>query len=536
MKTKLKIFKFIALFALFNSFYSCQEDEISIESDKKTFDLKTSRVSIGQVINEINSQDFKQKLQNKNFDSSISNSLLRSSDSEVYFIKKEKDDELTTYILHLHSYSQSKPYFLKLIITQNNNETERMGYIKYIPTSPISIIDMTTFSGEVQILDNNYEVNATSNYLNGVKQENVQNNNSQNRIICTDEIIITEVKCSHGGNHGVGQSCNNGLVNDAHYVISIFTRCTGDRTTPTQIIEDYGNGNPSLGAGGSINEVLSNILSPEELTWWNNATQEQKQPILDYINPNINNGDAWIYTKEAIKTIVHDGEVDFENKIMIDSTFKNNQKAMCVYNKMRTINSFNKALAPFEGENPNAFIKLKTEILPNDIRAETSEPDSNNIIEIKINDCANCTNGINYQPNTLIAQTIIHEIIHAEFFRQIIEAVGNGTYSTDYDEVVNALKNSKYQKLANYIQTKEDWSHNYMAEQFRRAIARVTQQFDTNIEVTGIPLPLYTNLAWRGLDEIDVTSWMELPIEIRNSIHNTIDTFTLNNSNQPCQN
>ncbi|WP_445712156.1 hypothetical protein [Flavobacterium sp.] len=147
MKTKLKIFKFIALFTLFNSFYSCQEDEILIESDKKNFELKTSRVSIKQVINEINSQNFKQKLLNKNFDSSISNALLRTSDSEIYFIKKERNDELTSYILHLNSYSQLKPYFLKLIITKNNDETERMGYIKYIPTSPATILDMATFSG-----------------------------------------------------------------------------------------------------------------------------------------------------------------------------------------------------------------------------------------------------------------------------------------------------------------------------------------------------------------------------------------------------
>lgn len=111
MKKKLKIFKFIALFALFNSFYSCQEDEILIESDKKSFHLKTSRVSINQVLNEINSIEVKENLQNKNFRSSINNSLLRSSDTVVYFIKKEKNNELTSYILNLNSYSQLKPYF-----------------------------------------------------------------------------------------------------------------------------------------------------------------------------------------------------------------------------------------------------------------------------------------------------------------------------------------------------------------------------------------------------------------------------------------
>ena len=242
-------------------------------------------------------------------------------------------------------------------------------------------------------------------------------------------------------------------------------------------------------------------------------------------------------TEEIIMNSCNGGSVDFDNKIIIDPSFENNQKAMCVYNKMRTIDGFNKALAPFEGENPDAFIRLKAATLDDDVRAETKEPDANNIIEITINNCATCINGINYQPNTLLAQTIIHEVIHAEFFRQIIEAIGNGTYSTDYDEVVNALENSKYQKLSNYIKTKEDWSHNYMAEQFRRAIGRVTQEFNTGIFVDSnqTPLPLYTSLAWRGLDEFDVTAWTNLSPQVQYDIHNSINNFTINNSNQTCQ-
>ena len=54
MKTKLKIFKLLVLIALLNSIYSCQIDQNLLESDSKTFDLKTTKVSINQVINEIN--------------------------------------------------------------------------------------------------------------------------------------------------------------------------------------------------------------------------------------------------------------------------------------------------------------------------------------------------------------------------------------------------------------------------------------------------------------------------------------------------
>ena len=287
MKTKLKFFKVIVLFALFSAFYSCQVEELIIENDNKSFELKTSKISINQVINEINSQSFKQKLQNKNYDSSISNALHRTNDSEVYFIKKEKDDELTSYILHLNSYSQSKPYFLKLIITQNNNETERMGYIKYIPTSPVSILDMSTFSGEVQILVNNFEVNAASNYVNGVKQENVQNNGTQNRIICTDEIVITEEKCSNGGGHGVGDSCDGDLVNDAHFVISVTTVCTGRSDQLVQIIEDYSNPNTDGATSVNVGMALADNFANTQLTPVQKLIYDLNPSIREYLANNI---------------------------------------------------------------------------------------------------------------------------------------------------------------------------------------------------------------------------------------------------------
>lgn len=357
----MKFFKVIALFTLFSTLYSCSDDETLIENDSRSYHLKTSRVSINQVLNEISSKDIKQKLQNNNFDSTLSNSLLRSSESEVYFIKKEKDDELTTYILHLNSYSPLKPYFLKFIITKNKNETERIGYIKYIPINPTSTLDLATFSGEVQILGTNFEINSKSVFLNGVVQENGQNETVSNRT-CVNEIEIREVKCSHSGNHGVGQSCGPGYVNDAHYVIYVFERC-GSITNLVQIIEDSNSDGQGGGAGGgggaNIDELLSSILSPEENTWWNNATQEEKQPFLDYLNSNINNGESWLFVKEAIKAVKDGGEVDFENLTISDPEFKDSQLD-CIHKKLKDIPNglYAKMLAEFN-DNTGSTLTFK---------------------------------------------------------------------------------------------------------------------------------------------------------------------------------
>jgi hypothetical protein len=248
MKKPFKFFKLSAILVLLFAFYSCQEEDVLIENDIKSYELKTSRVSVNQVINEINSKEIRQTLQGKHYLTTQSTSLHRSSDSIPYFIKKEKDDELTTYILNINSYSQFTPYFLKFIITKNKDETERIGFLKYIPENQITTLDLETFTGECQILDINFEVTATSNYVDGAKQESTQNNTS-NRVTCTNEIIITEVKCSHSGQHGVGQSCSPGYVNDAHYLVSVFTRCTGRPDHLVQIIEDT---NPENNNGGGV--------------------------------------------------------------------------------------------------------------------------------------------------------------------------------------------------------------------------------------------------------------------------------------------
>lgn len=111
-------------------------------------------------------------------------------------------------------------------------------------------------------------------------------------------------------------------------------------------------------------------LTDDELDWWRDPDNaDDRQEIQDYMDE----PDYDIKTAKAIiDNEIDGGDTDFDNKIIIDPTFKNNQKADCILTKMRTINAFNKALEPFEGENPAAFIKLATGNLDEDVRAETS--------------------------------------------------------------------------------------------------------------------------------------------------------------------
>lgn len=268
---------------------------------------------------------------------------------------------------------------------------------------------------------------------------------------------------------------------------------------------------------------------------WLYAHNDEHNAIMEYISKSPNCGEASILAKEILKEQKRGSKVDFENKIIIDSSFVVNQKAMCVYNKMKGNTAFKTFTAPFDIEKPVAFVKLKAGPVVDNERAQTNPPDSNNIIEITINNNPTHPNGINAQPNLFLCQTIMHEIIHAELFRRIIEALGSNFDGVQNLTIVNALEHSDYQVLAGYFAANKFWSHNYMAEQFRKAIGRVTQEFATGTPVVGNPENIYTLYAWRGLDLTNVVSWYTIPPPIQNEIHDTIDDYINNHSNESCE-
>ncbi|WP_445457310.1 hypothetical protein [Flavobacterium sp. HNIBRBA15423] len=546
----MKKIKLLSWFLLVIFFTNCEKEEVATEiKEDNIVSISSSKISISELYNEIQTPEIKTILQNKSFYKLSNDSFSRINDANVTFIKIQKRDSLTTYILNLNSYSQQNPYFLKFIITKNYNETEKVGYLKYIPTTPTVLLDLKSFTGEAQILNNELEITASTQFINGVKQENQSKTENLLRGRCRDLIDIVEVKCSHSGEHGVGESCNTGYINDAHYEIYITTTCN-DPSTPVEIIDDTSN--PNLyndGAGGSITDVLENILTPEELLWWNNANVNTKNAILDYLNPRVNDGEAWMFVKEAIKALKDGGEVDFYNEIIN----KLEGKALCIYNKLQNLSTgFNNAINKFDGQFTIAHLEFKLDstgetlavyengnIISYD-RANTSFPDANNLITITLNNVPPSNinnNSVNQQPNLLVAQTIIHEIIHAEFFRQIIEAVNQGNLvGITNQNVLDALENSNYNLLYEYFRNYKNWSHTYMAAHYRDVIARTTQEFITGIAVpdTQQPEQLYLDLAWRGL--MNNTVWENLSSFQKVQIENIINNYLINNSNQTCIN
>ena len=445
----MKIFKLIALLTLFSALYSCHNDDASISQIQNNLDtgLTTKKVTLSQVLAKVNNQKIREKVINENTKftqnlTNINNSYNRMVIPDSIYTMIEYNDN-TSFLLPLNSYSIENPYFLKLAINIDQNQQESFGILKYIPTSPTTSLDLKTFTGIMQVLDIDEEVRAMATFVNGIPTNNNQPN-ANARMICYDMVVVTAVNCGLRGNHAPGVACNDGVVR-GHYSITTQTICNFVPSTPflTQVIED--SNYDGLGAGGGINEILQDMLSPEELLWWNNATTEEKQPILDYLNPNVNDGDTWMFVKEAINAIKDGGEVDFENLTISDPEFKDSQLD-CIHKKLKENPNglYSKMLAEFN-DNTGSTLTFKIGTTPAGDWGITKGSDilpNNYTITI----AQNVENGSNLMKTV----TLCHELIHAYMFNTLESAnyiIFDSTGSPYFNPNISCNNSINYQNI-----------------------------------------------------------------------------------------
>lgn len=282
-----------------------------------------------------------------------------------------------------------------------------------------------------------------------------------------------------------------------------------------------------------------NSLTPSEKAWYEDTTNNSISisRINQFLNEYNWSGEAKQFAKEAIQALSEGGEVDFEEKIINNLT----GKALCIYNKMKEQNTVSNILNKFRGDSPKANINFRMDDLPDNTRAKTDWPDSNNLITITLNN-DNSYKGVDFQPNVFVVNTIIHEIVHAEFLRQIIIGIGQGQISNMTEsEAIGYLENGDYHIIYEYYRDTKDWSHNYMADYYRDTFARVTQEFDTGVAVPDDDEPeeFYLDVAWLGLmnfpgePAINI-AFDNLPNSEKNRIIGVLNNQLDINANQTC--
>jgi hypothetical protein len=246
---------------------------------------------------------------------------------------------------------------------------------------------------------------------------------------------------------------------------------------------------------------------------------------------------------DAARACLNGGEINYEDKIILDTTFINNQKVRCIYNKMlASSTTFKAAIQKFEGDFPVSHLSFKTGDLGTFRRGKTQAPDGagnspDYIITITVNDGVNIS-GIEYRPNLMTVKTIAHEVLHAEMFRKLLSVLNNGGNigGVTIPQVVNALEAGDYPGIYDYFRRHKNWQHQQMAAHYRDNLARILQEYDTGNPVSNgtTPNQLYMDLAWEGLDKPTIQAWADLaPLE-RQRIENVIDNYITNNSFELC--
>jgi len=235
----------------------------------------------------------------------------------------------------------------------------------------------------------------------------------------------------------------------------------------------------------------------------------------------------------------------FDDQIFIDQDFKDNLCLKSVYDAMGKATAFNNYLQNFDSDMAVADLRFTADDNFGDnfedytnAMAITSPPINSNEIIITFNTDTSTTGDITDKPDVFKAVAMIHELLHAEMYRKMLDAVraaeisgnnlnwANWTSEQFYNDFLDSLEN-KYFGIFDYFtrynygisvgSNPNDWQHEQMAEHYRDVIKQALTDYDSTL----------TNaqkdaLSWIGLNEANIKAWQSLTQPERDTINNTI--------------
>jgi len=269
------------------------------------------------------------------------------------------------------------------------------------------------------------------------------------------------------------------------------TSSTQIATIPITIAEE------SL-AGVAVATLLGDLIGEDEQRCLTNTGNTAfAEEALNYLYSNENSQDAKVFVALASKSSCNGGTVDFDDNVILSKKFKDNAKLKCVYDKLAGDNSalFKDTVGAFI-DNPNVNLILTIGDCQGAAGACTQDQyvEETGIITIKIKN-------INETPIE-IAQMIIHEAIHAELAKYVLERDS----TVDTNDKPRLFELYKFYRESGVPEKHID--HPYMALNYITPIASALRQFDNN----KYPIDYYKSLAWIGLEDFDVNAVLTDPL------------------------
>lgn len=526
-KQKLKNYlKFgILLFGISILLWNCEEEtfepinELSTEQNN-TLDFKIENLTFKQANLEPIFSDLRIKFDieepifntEKGTYFSKTNSSKSSNDTftninasvDMGIVRKITTSDYTSYTMRLIEPQNSNNSFSNVVI-QENNGVEEVFTVKYTPTKQLR-------NGETQAFEGDFTLKSGIIPYDGWDDEDDNTGGGNDWVeICNDVIVLVPHACSCK-DHMPWQSCT--CPDQPYYTLETKQECYWDYEGSTE-----NTGDPNTDTGDSNNNTGGGSSTPST-------------------------GDGDVITT-PISDIIPEGADPvewFDDQIFIDEEFINNPCLKSVYDVMGKASTFENYLKNFDADASVANLRFTADDnFANNYQdyvnamAITTPPLSSNTINIVFNTDSNTIGNILDKPDLFKAVTMIHEIIHAEMYRKMLEAIiaaeNLGTTldwtnftSQQFDQYLDSLEN-KYFGIFDYYtrydlndDTPDNGQHQQMAEHYRDIIKQALTDYD----------PTLTDdqkeaLSWIGLNEANIVAWQNY--QNKDLVNNTLTTI-----------
>jgi hypothetical protein len=366
-------------------------------------------------------------------------------------------------------------------------------------------------------------------------------------------ITITDGDCLCHSTHAAG-GCT-------HPIIVIIISGAGDmqRSVNTNMDDCPSCADANTDGGIGVNEPSMESMRVDlmhrlkvndsnQINWVNDDMNNQNViDIISFLNlhtdPNGNDTlHAINFAQSAVEALMNNGEVDFGEEVILDADFINIECLYSVYNDMGQAPTFNNYLQNFNSEKSVADLRLSADNNFGDSNQDylnamaiTNPPLSSNEIVITFNADPSTSGNILTKPDVFKAVAMIHEIIHADMYRKMLDAVRDAEISgdnlnwttwnnpIDFENFVESLQN-KYFGIFDFY-TRFEWNtstpsgaqHQLMAEQYRNIIKQALTDYDPTLTEEQKEA-----LSWIGLNEANIVAWQNLTQPERDVINQTI--------------
>ncbi|MBJ6369097.1 hypothetical protein [Snuella sedimenti] len=497
MKINIVVFRrFFILFTMLCAVLSCEYSEPHKDALVESETMGSRRI-VRQVKTLFEAQRLKQdsNIFKGNLTVDWQSLSMQTKDSTTYYVFEAQ----TVEKWQVESSILQDDIFNVIAFVNNNNEIEvsllKIKPHKESPVQDYSFFNLESFGGMLYFYNLEGELPLIAYWEDGQMVESIEN-----ELIPKNKLHFSTAKCAQK------------VVRD----LKLTSKCNSlDPDCDSNPLD------PCRGGGGGYVPVVtyyytdwykiySNGDSEYTYTQYNGSTTEYvyvsnpdggnySQSAYSYYNYYAS-GSGGYYTNTAPEAVA-------PKRVILDTTFQNNDKANCTFEQLLENSQLKRLLNDFFGE--DAAYDLYFEVVPNLTCGNSGDPEgctSNNLksegaVTIKIDQ--DYINDVQ-TPTLFIAQTIIHEAIHANMYLAIYNHVnGNLANIPDVDDFPAIYE--EYRVLNN-------WQHEFMADHYIGLIAQGLQEVHLRLNdqifiddlVNSYPdLTLeafYTNLAWIGLN------------------------------------